>query len=234
MLLEVDVGEHEIRLVNKLTEQHVNKDKIPKMKVSVAAQVFSQRVSAAMRFWQEKQGDISEDDTVRFKSYLMSLGIDDPVTRDAFDLTRILFRISSTDIGYDDSCADGGFILKSLALNQTIDDAGCVEFLVTRAVLTLANRLLKSVGAPMSLRKFPSGAYVLQLNTHHDEEVAKATNELLEANGFLTPVSLSQLANVSVLLARERLYTTERLGLACLYRRPSFYPNLFLTRIAKK
>lgn len=33
---------------------------------------------------QEKQGDISEDDTVRFKSYLMSLGIDDPVTRDAF------------------------------------------------------------------------------------------------------------------------------------------------------
>lgn len=36
-----------------------------------------------MRF-QEKQGDISEDDTVRFKSYLMSLGIDDPVTRDTF------------------------------------------------------------------------------------------------------------------------------------------------------
>lgn len=35
-------------------------------------------------FYQEKQGDISEDDTVRFKSYLMSLGIDDPVTRDAF------------------------------------------------------------------------------------------------------------------------------------------------------
>lgn len=35
-------------------------------------------------FPQDKQGDISEDDTVRFKSYLMSLGIDDPVTRDAF------------------------------------------------------------------------------------------------------------------------------------------------------
>lgn len=34
--------------------------------------------------YQEKQGDISEDDTVRFKSYLMSLGIDDPVTRDTF------------------------------------------------------------------------------------------------------------------------------------------------------
>jgi len=32
----------------------------------------------------EKQGEISEDETVQFKSYLMSLGIDDPVTRDNF------------------------------------------------------------------------------------------------------------------------------------------------------
>ncbi|KAG8337684.1 Vacuolar protein-sorting-associated protein 36 [Homalodisca vitripennis] len=31
----------------------------------------------------EKQGEITEDETVRFKSYLLSLGIDDPVTRDS-------------------------------------------------------------------------------------------------------------------------------------------------------
>lgn len=31
-----------------------------------------------------KQGDISEDETVRFKSYLLSLGIDDPVTKENF------------------------------------------------------------------------------------------------------------------------------------------------------
>lgn len=37
-----------------------------------------------MRILQERQGDITEDETVRFKSYLMSLGIDDPVTRDAY------------------------------------------------------------------------------------------------------------------------------------------------------
>lgn len=53
----------------------------------------------------------------------------------------------------------------------------------------------------------------------------------LEENGFLTPVKLSQIANVSVLLARERLYTTERLGLACRdesIEGLAFYPNLFL------
>lgn len=50
MLLDVDDGDDEIRLVNKLTEAHVIKEKIPKMKVKFAAQIFSQRVSSAMRF----------------------------------------------------------------------------------------------------------------------------------------------------------------------------------------
>ncbi|KAH9633045.1 hypothetical protein HF086_000405 [Spodoptera exigua] len=50
MLLDVDIGDDEIRLVNKLTEMHVVKEKIPKMKVKYAAQVFSQRVSSALRF----------------------------------------------------------------------------------------------------------------------------------------------------------------------------------------
>lgn len=50
MLLAVDDGDDEIRLVNKLTEMHVDKNKIPKMKVKFAAQVFSQRVSSALRF----------------------------------------------------------------------------------------------------------------------------------------------------------------------------------------
>ncbi|CAB3235138.1 unnamed protein product [Arctia plantaginis] len=50
ILFSEDVGEHEIRLVNKLTEFHIFESKIPKMKVKYAAQVFSQRVSSALRF----------------------------------------------------------------------------------------------------------------------------------------------------------------------------------------
>lgn len=51
-----------------------------------------------------------------------------------------------------------------------------------------------------------------------------------DENDFLTPEKLSQLAHVSVLLARERLFTTERLGLACRdesIEGLAFYPNLF-------
>ena len=35
-------------------------------------------------FLQDRQGDITEDETIKFKSYLLSLGIDDPVTRDGY------------------------------------------------------------------------------------------------------------------------------------------------------
>lgn len=41
---------------------------------------------------QERQGDITEDETVKFKSYLMSLGIDDPVTREACKSSNEYFR----------------------------------------------------------------------------------------------------------------------------------------------
>lgn len=49
-LYEADVGGHDFKMCNRLTDQHVYKDKIKKMKVKNAAQVFSQRVSSVMRF----------------------------------------------------------------------------------------------------------------------------------------------------------------------------------------
>ncbi|XP_052737630.1 uncharacterized protein LOC112053250 isoform X1 [Bicyclus anynana] len=50
MFMEKDDEEDELRLVNKLTDSHVIKEKIPKMKVKYAAQVFSQRLSNAIKF----------------------------------------------------------------------------------------------------------------------------------------------------------------------------------------
>ena len=43
-------GTDEIRILNKLTHFHVDPDKIPKMKVKYAVHIFSQRVSAVMRY----------------------------------------------------------------------------------------------------------------------------------------------------------------------------------------
>ena len=40
----------------------------------------------------EQKGEISDDETVRFKSYLLSLGIEDPVTRENFSSNSDYFR----------------------------------------------------------------------------------------------------------------------------------------------
>ena len=41
---------------------------------------LAQNISTKIR---ERQGEISEDETVQFKSYLLSLGVDDPITKDS-------------------------------------------------------------------------------------------------------------------------------------------------------
>ncbi|CAH2062899.1 unnamed protein product, partial [Iphiclides podalirius] len=194
---------------------------------------ISKTISTKIR---EKQGDISEDDTVRFKSYLMSLGIDDPVTRDAFRSDSDFYlnlaqQISDMMVAVLMEC---GGIMSLADVWCRVNRARGLELISPEDLLNSC-KLLQTIGAPMSLRKFPSGACVLQLNSQRDEEIAKVTSQLIEENGSLTPVKLSQLANVSILLARERLFTTERLGLACRdesIEGLAFYPNLLLSKAA--
>lgn len=56
-LYELDVGDFNTKMCYKLTDAHVYKDKLKKMKVKHAAQVFSHRVSSTMR-WTVKCGKI--------------------------------------------------------------------------------------------------------------------------------------------------------------------------------
>lgn len=191
---------------------------------------ISKTISMKIR---EKQGDISEDDTVRFKAYLMSLGIDDPVTRDAFRSDSDYYvglaqQVSDMMVAVLMDC---GGIMSLADVWCRVNRARGLELISPEDLLN-ACKLLQTMDAPMLLRKFPSGACVLQLNSQRDEEVAKNMIDLLEENVFLTPVKLSQIANVSVLLAREHLLITERLGMACRdesIEGLAFYPNHFLT-----
>ncbi|KAI4465126.1 thap-type zinc finger superfamily [Holotrichia oblita] len=48
-MYELDIGDFDTRMLNKLTDQHVYADKMKVMKVKLASQVFSQRVSSVMR-----------------------------------------------------------------------------------------------------------------------------------------------------------------------------------------
>ncbi|KAJ8910056.1 hypothetical protein NQ315_012749, partial [Exocentrus adspersus] len=58
-LYELDVGDFNTRMCYKLTDSHIYEDKMKKMKVKHAAQVFSHRVSTAIR-WTIRYGKLLE------------------------------------------------------------------------------------------------------------------------------------------------------------------------------
>ncbi|KAK9710735.1 hypothetical protein QE152_g25879 [Popillia japonica] len=47
-LYELDTGDHDIRFLHKLSDHHIYPDRMKKMKVKIAAQVFSRSVYSVM------------------------------------------------------------------------------------------------------------------------------------------------------------------------------------------
>jgi len=182
----------------------------------------------------DKQGEISEDETIQFKSYLLSLGVDDPVTKDS----------AGSDKKYYQGLAKEMF----LVLDQPIQDAGGMMTLtdsfcrVNRARglelispedLLYACQALADLNLPLRLHKFDTGVMVLQSSSHSQEELVQNTTNMVESSGNLSPEDLSQSLGLSVVLAKERLLAAENEGKVV--RDDSleglrFYPNMFLTR----
>lgn len=86
---------------------------------------------------------------------------------------------------------------------------------------------------PIKLRRFPSGAMVLQLESQDDEFIATDTLEKVQIAESLAVEELANQLGISLLLAKERLLVTERLGKVCRDESVEglrFYPNLLLYR----
>lgn len=131
---------------------------------------ISKAISGKIR---ERQGDISEDETVRFKSYLMSLGIDDPVTRDSFESSSQYYKSLSMQICEMllDPLIEIGGMMSLADVYCRINRARSLELLSPEDLLNAC----KLLNGPMKLRQFPSGAMVIQLESHDDAAVAKDT-----------------------------------------------------------
>lgn len=182
----------------------------------------------------EKQGDISEDETVRFKSYLLSLGIDDPVTRDAHGSEDVYHKLLARELSLalEQPIKDAGGMLALTDVYCRVNRARGLELLSPEDLLN-ACRMLERLALPIRLRVFDSGVMVLQLHTHSEAKLIEETAQLLEDKISLTAEELAQTIGVSVILAKERLLATEKSGGAC--RDDSveglrFFPNWLLTR----
>ncbi|XP_014473916.1 PREDICTED: vacuolar protein-sorting-associated protein 36 [Dinoponera quadriceps] len=190
---------------------------------------ISKTISAKIR---ARQGDITEDETIRFKAYLMSLGIDDPVTRDAYKSSNEYFKELAKQLAYilEEPIKEVGGMMTLTDVYCRVNRARGLELLSPEDLLH-ASRHLASLGLPIVLRTFDSGVMVLQVLSHDDNAVADCIMELLKQKGSMTAEDLARSEGISVILARERLLVTEKHGKAC--RDDSiealrFYPNLFL------
>ncbi|CAD7080989.1 unnamed protein product [Hermetia illucens] len=187
---------------------------------------ISKSISSKIR---ERKGEISEDETVQFKSYLMSMGIDDPVTRESFTSNTEYFKSLARQICEMilDPMEEAGGMMSLADVYCRVNRARGLELLSPEDLLNAC----KFLDGPIKLRTFPSGAMVLQLESQDEEIIAKEVGEKVEEAKSLSVEDLAKILGISILLSKEHLLAAERLGIVC--RDESieglrFYPNLFL------
>lgn len=128
----------------------------------------------------DRQGDITEDETVRFKSYLMSLGIDDPVTRDSYRSNNSYFRDLAKQVAdiLVGPVTDVGGMMALTDVYCRVNRARGLELLSPEDLLN-ACRVMESLNLPIKLHEFESGVLVMQLQTLNSENVANTTLEMV-------------------------------------------------------
>ncbi|OCT95983.1 hypothetical protein XELAEV_18013675mg [Xenopus laevis] len=182
----------------------------------------------------DKQGDISEDETIRFKSYLLSMGIANPVTREThgsgthyhMQLAKQLATMLQAPL------EERGGIMSLTEVYCLVNRARGMELLSPEDLVN-ACKMLESLKLPIRLRVFDSGVMVIEHQSHNEEEMVASALETVSEKGSLTSEEFAKIVGMSVLLAKERLLLAENMGHLC--RDDSveglrFYPNLFLTQ----
>lgn len=179
----------------------------------------------------DKQGDISEDETIRFKSYLLSMGIANPVTRDTHGSGTQYHIQLAKQLGdmLQAPLEERGGMMALTEVYCLVNRARGMELLSPEDLVN-ACKMFESLKLPVRLRVFDSGVMVVQLQSHSEEEMIASALDNVSDKGSLTAEEFAKLLGLSVLLAKERLLLTEKMGHLC--RDDSveglrFYPNLF-------
>ncbi|XP_074984338.1 vacuolar protein-sorting-associated protein 36 isoform X2 [Caretta caretta] len=176
----------------------------------------------------EKQGDITEDETIRFKSYLLSMGIANPVTRETYGSgTHYHMQLAKQLAGILQApLEERGGIMSLTEVYCLVNRARGLELLSPEDLVN-ACKMLVALKLPLS------GVMVIELQSHNEEEMVASALETVSGKGSLTAEEFAKLVGMSVLLAKERLLLAEKMGHLC--RDDSveglrFYPNLFMTQ----
>ncbi|KAG2176999.1 hypothetical protein INT43_007653 [Umbelopsis isabellina] len=177
----------------------------------------------------EPQGS-SETDTITLNTYLMELGIPNPVTKDSTgssyhqELARELsdFLVPVLD-------RQGG--MKSLADVYCLFNRARGVALISPEDLYKASCQFSTLNMPICLKRYESGLLVIQSINLSDDRVAQRIFNHVKKYGPLTAMKISELENLALPVAVEQLHMTEAKGFLCRDASSAgitFYENLFL------
>lgn len=224
--------ERQIRERNEATGETISEafeDLVNLMKMAKEMVNLSKTVTQKLR---EKHSDITEDETIQFKSHLLSLGISDPVTKAEYG-SGSTFHIELAKQLCDalkKPLEEAGGILTLAEVYCRVNRARGVELISPEDLLN-ACLMLDKLNLSIKVHKFDSGVIVLRLGSYDTTSEAIKVAEILKEKGSLTADELSILSKATVIIAKERLLYLEKEGIAC--RDDSveglrFYPNRFL------
>ncbi|KAI2659837.1 Vacuolar protein-sorting-associated protein 36 [Labeo rohita] len=169
--------------------------------------------------------------TIRFKSYLLSMGIANPVTRETHGSGTQYHIQLAKQLGdmLQAPLEERGGMMALTEVYCLVNRARGMELLSPEDLVN-ACKMFESLKLPLRLRVFDSGVMVVQLQSHSEEEMIASALDNVSDKGSLTAEEFAKLLGLSVLLAKERLLLAEKMGHLC--RDDSveglrFYPNRF-------
>lgn len=180
---------------------------------------------------EEKKGAVTDDETVAFKAALLSAGIANPVTRETHGSNTAYHNELARQVAefLDRPLQESGGIMTLADVYCRYNRARGLD-LVSPDDLYTACCMFERLKLPIRLRQFDSGVLVVQSMVHSEETVVLETAKIVGEEGSLTADQLARLIGVSVVLATERLLTTEGAGKICRDQSIeglSFFPNKF-------
>ncbi|CAJ0942547.1 unnamed protein product, partial [Mesorhabditis belari] len=179
-----------------------------------------------------RQGSITDDETVEFKSYLLSLGVSDPVTKSTYGTGAKYFEKLAEELAFilEQPLKECGGMMTLPEVFCRVNRARGLELLSPEDLLNACN-VLSNVDTPLELHRFPSGVLVVQLKSAAVDSTIDGTVALVNSQVSLLVTDLASSQGITMVLAKERLLAAENKGLLC--RDDSveglrFFPNKFL------
>jgi ESCRT-II complex subunit VPS36 len=201
--------------------------------------VLSRKI--ATRLKEKGNREISDDETIVFKSHLLSLGVggafDDPVTREQFANENKYYRELGKQVAaiIRPIVEEGARQMALTDVYCTVNRARGIELISTEDLLNACHTLAKQ-RLGLKMVTYESGLIALQSDNYSENEMNQQVLEVVQIyctsdeGPGLTSHGLAIHSGIAVSLARQRLLNCEQSGLLCRdesVQGLAFFPNKF-------